>query len=201
MTDPAMKRAAGLAALAAAAVGLLYSISFVIVSRLSPSAGRLLSALFLLLGGLLTVVVLTGVYDRRREARPALALLVVVVGWAGGLGAAVHGGYDLANVLHPPASSPSDVPNAIDPRGLLTFGVTGLALLLLGGLVGEGVGRFALLAGALLIVVYLARLIVLTPSNPLVLVPAALAGFLVNPVFYVWLGLWLLRLRSAGGDG
>jgi hypothetical protein len=196
VTDPALQRAAGLAALAAAVVGLLYSISFVVVSRLSPPAGGLLSALFLLLGGLLTVVALSGVYERRREALPALALLVVVVGSAGALGAAVHGGYDLANALHPPGSLPSDVPNAVDPRGLLTFGVAGLALLLLGRLVGGGLGRFAFLAGALLILVYLARLIVLTPSNPLVLLPAALAGFVVNPVFYAWLGLWLLRPRE-----
>jgi hypothetical protein len=64
---------------------------------------------------------------------------------------------------------------------------------LLGRLVGGGLGGFAYLAGVLLIVVYLARLIVLTPSNPVVLVPAALAGFIVNPAFYIWLGLWLLR--------
>jgi hypothetical protein len=190
-----LQRAAGLAAVAAALVGLLYSLSFVALSRLSPPAGALLSALFLLLGGLFTIAALAGVYDRRRDALPALSLLVVLLGWAGGLGAAVHGGYDLANAIHPAASLPSDVPNAIDPRGLLTFGVAGLALLLLGRLVGAGLGRFAYVAGALLILVYLARLIVLTPSNPIVLLPAALAGFVVNPVFYVWLGLWLLRPR------
>ena len=88
MTDPALQRAAGLAALAAAVVGLLYSVSFVVVSRLSAPAGGFLSALFLLVGGLLTIVALAGVYDRRREALPALALLVVVVGSAGALGAA-----------------------------------------------------------------------------------------------------------------
>jgi hypothetical protein len=81
----------------------------------------------------------------------------------------------------------------VDPRGLLTFGVTGLALILVGSLVGEGRGWLAYLAGGLLILVYLGRLIVLTPTSPLVLGPAALAGFLVNPAFYVWLGLWLRR--------
>jgi hypothetical protein len=188
-----LQRAAGLAAVGAAVVGLLYSISFVVVSRSSPAAGGLLSALFLLLGGLLTVLALAGVYDRRREVFPALALLVALVGSAGALGAAVHGGYDLANAIHPPRSLPSDVPNAVDPRGLMTFGVAGLGLLLLGRLIGGGLGWFAIAAGALLILVYLARLIVLTPSNPVVLLPAALAGFIVNPVFYVWLGIWLLR--------
>jgi hypothetical protein len=188
-----LQRAAGLAALAAALAGFLYSISFVLVSRLDGRAGSLLGAIFLLLGGLLTLVALVGVYDRRREARPALALLVVVLGAAGALGAAVHGGFDLANSLHPPASLPNDVPNSVDPRGLLTFGVAGLALIALGLLVGGGLGRLAYLAGALLVIVYLARLIVLTPSSPVVLLPAALAGFVVNPAFYLWLGLWLLR--------
>jgi hypothetical protein len=195
VTDPDLQRAAAAAAIAAAVAGLLYSISFVVVSRFNPGAGALLSALFLLLGGLLGVVAFAGVYDRRREGRPAFALLVLIFGAAGGLGAAVHGGYDLANALHPPASLPGDVPNPIDPRGFLTFGVTGLALLLLGALVGEGPGRLAYLAGGLLILVYLARLIVLTPTSPLVLVPAALAGFVVSPAFYLWLGLWLRRPR------
>jgi hypothetical protein len=194
VTDPALQRAAGLAALAAAATGLLYSISFVVVSRVSPATGGLLSALFLLLGGLLTVLVLVGVYDRRREARPALALLVVVLGAAGGMGAAIHGGFDLANAIHPPSGTlPSGLPNAVDPRGMLTFGVAGLAVIGLGLLIGGGPGRFAYFAGALLIVIYLARLIIFTPTNLAVLLPAALAGFIVNPVFYVWLGLWLLR--------
>jgi hypothetical protein len=195
VTDPSLQRAAAAAAIAAAVVGLLYSISFVLVSRLNPASGALLSALFLLLGGLLGVVAFLGVYDRRREDRPAFSLLFVVLGAAGGLGAAVHGGYDLANALHPPASLPGDVPNPVDPRGFLTFGVTGLALLLLGALVEEGPGRLAYLAGGLLILVYLARLIVLAPTSPLVLVPAALAGFVVNPAFYLWLGLWLRRSR------
>jgi hypothetical protein len=188
-----LQRAAGFAALGAAVVGLLYSISFVVISRSSPAAGGLLSALFLLLGGLFTVAALAGVYDRRREARPSLALLMVVVGSAGALEAAIHGGFDLANAIHPPGSLPNDVPSAVDPRGLMTFGVAGLGLLLLGRLVGGGLGLFALLTGALLILVYLARLIVLTPSNPAVLLPAALAGFIVNPVFYAWLGVWLLQ--------
>uniref|UniRef100_A0A7C1FJ47 Uncharacterized protein n=1 Tax=Caldilinea aerophila TaxID=133453 RepID=A0A7C1FJ47_9CHLR len=51
--------------------------------------------------------------------------------------------------------------------------------------------------GALLIGVYLGRLIVLTPTSPLVLLPAALSGFLVNPLWYVLLGLALRRSGMA----
>ena len=196
MSDPGLQRGAGLAALAAAAVGLAYSISFVVISRLSAGAGALLSAVFLLAGGLLAVFVLTGIYDRFREARPALALLALVLGAAGGLGAAVHGGYDLANVLHPPASLPGDVPNPVDPRGLLTFGVTGLALNVVARLLPAPLRVLGHAAGALLVIVYLARLVVLAPTSPLVLLPAALAGFVLSPLFYGWLGVWLLRAEN-----
>lgn len=47
--------------------------------------------------------------------------------------------------------------------------------------------------GVLLIVVYLGRLIVLTPSSPQVLLPAALTGSVVNPLWYLLLGLALRR--------
>jgi hypothetical protein len=50
-----------------------------------------------------------------------------------------------------------------------------------------------LLLGGLLIVVYLGRLIVLTPSSPLVLGPAALTGFILNPLWYLLLGMRLRR--------
>ena len=49
------------------------------------------------------------------------------------------------------------------------------------------------LSGALLIVIYLARLIILSATSPLVLLPAAIEGFIVNPAWYVWLGFALRR--------
>jgi hypothetical protein len=48
---------------------------------------------------------------------------------------------------------------------------------------------------ALLVIVCLGRLIVLTPSSPLVLVPAAVTGFIVNPIWYLWLSR---QLQGAG---
>jgi hypothetical protein len=74
-----------------------------------------------------------------------------------------------------------------------------LAILIAASLMGRG-GRFpksfrllTLVLGILLVVIYLGRLIVLTPSNPLVLAPAALTGFILNPVWYIWLGLELRK--------
>ena len=122
-------------------------------------------------------------------------------GLAGSLGSAVHGGYDLANAVNPPVSLP-DLPNPVDPRGLLTFGVAGIALSVVAWLIGRG-GRFprglgylAYVSAVLLLALYLGRLIVLDPTDPLIMVPALLNGFLINPIFYLWLGLALLGARS-----
>jgi hypothetical protein len=61
----------------------------------------------------------------------------------------------------------------------------------------RGLGYLAYLSAVLLVVLYLGRLIVLDPASLVILVPALLNGFLVNPALYVWLGLVLLRGRSS----
>jgi hypothetical protein len=190
------ERFAGVCAILAGVSGFLYAIAFVVLQSV------LLSGLFLMLGGLLTSVALLAVYERLRETDASFALLALVLGIAGSVGSAVHGGYDLANAVNPPPSLP-DLPNPVDPRGLLTFGVAGIALFVVAWLIGRG-GRFprglgylAYISAALLVVLYLGRLIVFDPTNPIILVPALLNGFLVNPIFYLLLGLSLLRGRRS----
>ena len=199
MTPRSFQEAAGLAAILAGVGGFLYSISFVVISRAAPGLGMALSGLFLLLGGLLTSAVTIALYERFRPLAGAYALWAAAVGVAGALGSAIHGGYDLATALHPASQSP-DLPNQVDPRGLATFGLSGLSLIVFGVLIGAArefpapLGVLAIVSAALLLVLYLARLVILSPTNPLVLLPAAVEGFVVNPAFYVWLGL---RLRAA----
>lgn len=111
----------------------------------------------------------------------------------------MHGGYEVAIALHPPASRPTDLPNPLDPRGLLTFGVAGLGLFVFSWLMTRGgafprpLGLLGYVSAALLVVIYLGRLIVLEATSPLILVPAALEGLIVNPLWYGWLGLELRR--------
>lgn len=186
------ERDGGLAAIGVAVAGLLYSIAFVILDD------DLTSGLFLLLAGLLTIVAFTATYFRVRAVEPGFALLALLLGAIGGAGAAVHGGFDLAQELNTEDPVPA-IPNPVDPRGLLTFGFTGLAVLLFAWLVRRGavfparLGLVGYALGVLLIVLYLARLIVLDSDNPAVAVPALLAGFLAGPAWWLWLGLELRR--------
>lgn len=188
----------------AGASGFLYSVSFVVVARLAPEAGALLTALFLLLGGLLATAALVALHGRVRDAEPGFALWALGLGVFAAIGSALHGGYDLANVINPPAApstagAQSNLPSQIDPRGLLTFGVAGVALFAFawlirrGAALPRGLGALGYVSAALLVVIYLGRLIVLDPASPLILGPAGLEGFLVNPIWYVWLGLALRR--------
>jgi hypothetical protein len=190
------ERFAAVCAVLSAATGLCYAVAFIVLGNLPLSAG------LLLVGGVLTTAALVGVYARLRAVDEAASRLGLTLGVVGAVGSAIHGGYDLAVSLHPVAAGPLDAPNAVDPRGLLTFGAAGLGLLVMSWLIRRGgpfprpLGYLALTAGVLLVVLYLARLIVLDPTNPLVLGPALLTGFVLNPLLYGWLGYCLSRAAT-----
>jgi hypothetical protein len=193
------EKLAGMVAVLAGIVHFLYAVSFVIISRSAPETGALLSAIFLLVGGLLSMLALNGAYQRLQISDPAFALYALLLTSMGTLGAAIHGGYDLANLLNPPASAPADLPSQIDPRGLLTFGVMGIGLLVIAWLMGRSeefppsLHYLGYVLAILFIVIYLARLIILDPGNPILLWPVLAAGFVVHPAWYIWLGLSLQR--------
>ena len=184
---------AGWMALFAGISGFLYSVAFIVLQS------NLLSAVFLLLGGLFSTAALTALYQRLRGTDSGFALLGLLLVLSAAIGSAIHGGYDLSNTLHPPASLNTDLPNPIDPRGLLTFGIAGLGLLLLARLMTQD-ARFSrnlaylgILSAILMIVLYLGRLIILQATSLVIVIPALLEGFIVNPIWYIGLGFMFLR--------
>ena len=187
---------AGWGAILAGLSGFLYSISFIVLQN------ELLSALFLMLGGLFSTSALTAIYQRLRGTENGFALLGFAFGLSAALGSAIHGGYNLANAIHPPASSIAGLPSAIDPRGLLTFGVAGLGLFILSWLMTQemrfpkGLAYLGYLSAILMIILYLGRLIILQATSLVIVIPALLEGFIVNPLWYVWLGLTLIRSQG-----
>lgn len=197
MKQASYERLAGWAAILAGISGFIYSLSFVVISQTNPDLGHLLNAKFLILGGLLSLPVFVGLYTHFKDTDEALATLALILGVAGALGAMIHGAYDLANTVNPPVYNPlnqADLPNAIDPRGFLTFGITGVATLFFAWFMQEhrsysnGLALLGFVLGLLLIVMYTGRLIVLDASNPIISYPALLVGFILSPLWYIWLG-------------
>jgi len=193
MISKGFSQFAGLCAMLAGLLGLLYAVSFIVLQN------TLLSGLSLAVGGLLATAALTALFQRVRDVDPSLALWALGLVIFGALGSVIHGGYDLANAIHPPASPNTDLPNAIDPRGLLTFGVSGIGMLAIAWLAGrapglpKGLSYLGYALGSLSVILYLGRLIAQSPSNPLIFVPALLAGFVAYPAWYVWTGIVLWR--------
>jgi hypothetical protein len=173
-----------------------------VVEGWAPQLGLTVASIALMAGGLLSILVLVAVYRRLVDSAAAIGLLGLLVVAVGATGAMVHGGYDLANSVHAPVTdifAEAQLPSPIDPRGLLTFGVTGLGLLLLAwqsrrsGTLPARLAALGMVLGSLLIVVYLGRLLIVTPTNLLVAIPAALTGIVLSPTFYIWLGIELRR--------
>jgi hypothetical protein len=202
------ERFAGLCGIAAGIGGFLYSLFFVLYLERGSIASAKVAAALLFGGGLVVAVVTVGLWGRLRSVDAGFAALSLVFGLLSATGSAIHGAYDLANFAKPPGALPAAVanlPNPVDPRGLMTFGMAGLAVLVASWLIGRGtvlpprLGRFGFVVGTLLVVVYLGRLIVLDPKNPFLLTVAVITGFLTTPAWFVWLGsqLW----RGAGSSG
>ena len=193
--SPAFERFAAVCGIAAGITSFCYASAFILLRN------NLLSALFLLLSGVLTSAVLVAVYGRLRDTAPDFARLGALLTLAGAGGSLIHGGYDLAVALSPSAAANVDLPNPVDPRGLLTFGVMGLGLFLIVALMPQSkqfprtLVAVGYLLAILLVAIYLGRVIVLDATSPVLLVPALLAGFLVNPAWYIWLGLIFRRMN------
>jgi hypothetical protein len=197
------ERLAGAAAIVVAVGGLVYSVAFVVYLENEARWSAYVQALALLIGGVLTSAVFVALYERLRAVDAGIALWALLLGLVGALSSAVHGAYDLANLANTPTSSTSDLPNAVDPRGFGTFALTGLAILvasalvLRGGVLPRRLGLLGLLAGALLIWVYIGRLVILDPKSLGVIPFAVVLGLVVNPAWYAWVGLSLMRGRTA----
>jgi hypothetical protein len=181
---------------AAAIGGIAYGLFFVIIGNRGMAAG------LLMVGGILTALILSGLVRSVEGANDASSRWAELIGTIGAVGSAIHGGYDLANVIHPPESnvlSLAEYPNSVDPRGLATFGLVGIAFLIVATLMARsdryprGLARVGQVLGVVMIVIYLGRLVILDPTNPVVRVALA-AGVITNTVFLGWLGsVWRKR--------
>jgi len=191
-------------ALLAGVGSFLYAVAFVVIAPGNPELGPQLYSALLMANGLLATAALVALYQVVRGVNEGMALWGLLLGVAGQVGAAAHGAYDLSTVLGPGASATaaSDAANVADPRGFLTFLVSGIAIIVLAQVVRNGrvlpanLGLFGVVTGIVLVWIYFARLLVLDAANPMLLVPVLLGGFVLVPGWYLWLGKELSNTPS-----
>jgi hypothetical protein len=185
-------RFASLCAYLAAVTGLAYSVTFVATTDDDSRFGEGLEGAFLLAGGALAIAVFAALYELVRERDPGFALLGLLFGVGGGFGAAIHGAYQLALAVEDLAAE-GDLPNAVDPRGFLTFGATGAAVALFALLLGGRLRVVGLVFSVLLGILWVGRLVGGDADDAALLLPAALAGLVAHPLWYVLVGRELGR--------
>lgn len=190
-------------AILAGVLGFFYALSFIVISRSDPRTGAFLSGLFLMLSGIVVLPVQTALYKKLKQVDDGFSLWAFLMMVISAVGMMVHGGYDLANALHPVGGVRmlANLPSQTDPRGLLSFGIASVGIITIAWLLGmkkefpKGLSMLGYVLGVFLAILYLGRLILLNPANPVILYTAVLNGFVVNPVWYIWLGMWLKKSK------
>jgi hypothetical protein len=200
------RRLCGYCALLTGIFSFLFSITFVSIARTNSTIGAPLSGAFLLLGGFLSTPVFVALYQQLRQSDSSFALWALLLSIFGAFGYILLGGYDLA--VTRAANGVTIAPNPADPLSLLSFGISGAGILVFSWIIIRGrqfraaLGYLGYILGVLLILFYAGRLINDSLSNPLVLIPGVLSGILVDPAWYIWLGLFLLlRTGRISGSG
>jgi hypothetical protein len=171
----------------AAVCGLAYSVVFVATTDDDTRFGEGLEGALLMAGGVLAIVVAAALYERVREREPGFSLVALLLGTAGGFGAAVHGAYQLALAVEGLGTG-DELPNAVDPRGFLTFGLTAGAVALFASLLAGRVRAVGFAFAVLLGILWIGRLSGGDADDAALLLAAALAGLVANPAWYVLVG-------------
>jgi hypothetical protein len=180
----------GYSAIIVGVLSILYAIFYLIISRQSEALGITGSWLILEASGIFSSAAYVGLYGRVRSTNEGLALWALLLGVMASFATLVHGGYE-AHVVGQ-ASSLSQV----DPNGLATFGVVGLVSLLFswlvvrGGGLAKNFGYLGIFNALLLIVLYFATV---AGSMPIILLSGGLTSVIIGPIWWIWLGLQLIR--------
>ncbi|MEX0665370.1 MAG: hypothetical protein WD598_11475 [Acidimicrobiia bacterium] len=192
------QRFAGSTAVLAAAVSVIYTITFALYVREDYHWAHWASAIAFMASGLIVVPVFVALHARVREHEPQFAMLALVAGLVGAFGASIHGAFDVAVLAKPVEGKAASFPSQIDPRGFLTFAITGAALGLFGWLsrrnsnLPRALAPVGGVATLLLLVVYFGRMIAVDPNRNFIRFSAVVVGLVIVPAFYALVARSLL---------
>jgi hypothetical protein len=197
MKDGELDRNMAWVAVAVGVTLFLHSAASLVLVHADKRLGGALSALLLLIAGMLISLLNVGLYNHLREVHETFALWLLIIGSFTAFGLVAHGGYDLAVSTQQTPDKVLDTsgePHAVDPFGMLTFGLTGITVAGWTWLKGKsndyhsGFVRLGYTLAVLLAFIFLGRLLVLDPEGGIMLGLLAITGLALHPAWYLWLG-------------
>jgi hypothetical protein len=192
----AFDRFAGIGGMVTGLSSLLYAVFYLLVNG---PLNAYLPPVFLALGGFLALPLALGIYSRVRGADPTFARYALLLSAIGNLAAAVHGVYGLTLLFPKVVFGVDTYVFQPDPRGFLSFGVTGVSVFVFAWLIGRSgafprpIAYIGFVLGIALVVLFLGNLFVDDTASYFILVPGAIASLIGTPLWSIWLGLRLLR--------
>ena len=185
-------RIGGWSAILVGVLSILYAFFFLVIAKRAEFVGTFGSWVILAASGIFSSAAYVALYGRVRSASEAAALWALLLGVASSFASLMHGGYEALLVGQGTAQLASE----IDPRGLASFCVVGLVAFVFGWLITRGtalpkaLGYLGMFNALLLVVLYFATV---AGAQTLILISGGLTSILVGPIWWVWLGLQLMK--------
>ena len=199
------ERFGGLSAMIVGALSILYALFFLVIARQNESLGTTGSWIILAVSGVFSSAAFVALYQRLRPAAEGFALWGLALGLFSSFATLMHGGYQALSLITLASAGAEQraaielvrmAPSQIDPAGLGTFGVIGLAslvtglIIIIGGRLPRALGYLAVGNAVLLMTLFFASA---ANAQTLILLSGGLTSVIVGPIFWIWLGRELRR--------
>jgi hypothetical protein len=187
-------RFGGLSAMIVGVFSILYAVFYLVIARQAAYVGTLGSWLILGASGIFTSAAFVALYQRVRSADEGFSLWALLLGVLASFATLVHGIYEAQLMTN--TGTAQQLPSEVDPAGLATFAVTGLATFVFGWLIARSgvlprrLGQLGMLNAVLLVVLFLATF---AGSQTLILLSGGLTSLIAGPIWWIWLGSQLRK--------
>lgn len=182
----------GLSAILVGLLSILYAIFFLVIARRAEFVGTFGSWVILAVSGIFTSAAYVALYGRVRAASEGAALWALLLGVASSFATLMHGGFEALSA----GKGTGQLVSEVDPRGLASFFVVGVVAFVFGWLITRGdalpkaLGYLGMFNALLLVVLYFATA---AGAQTLILISGGLTSVIVGPIWWIWLGVRLMR--------
>jgi hypothetical protein len=193
--NDSFSRFGGISAILVGVLSLLYAVFYLVISRQAETLGLLGSWLILGASGIFSSAAYVALYRHLRNEDEGFALWGMILGVAASFATLLHGGYEaLLLTSAGTAVSTQQLPSQVDPAGLATFFVVGLAAFIFSRIIvrsaalPKNLGYLGLFNAVLLIILFFASA---GGVQTLILISGGLTSVIIGPIWWIWLGTQL----------